>query len=198
MCREWTASHLFANLEYEIDELRRDIQVCEFAQQAGTIETIFEHDYVLVPPGKVTTKEGKPYSVFTPFHKNWSAVMSEDLQAYSKDYPLPAANGDAIRKDPVLGQLFQDQVPESIPGYELPSEEYKQKVLLLHPTGTAAAEQVRPSITRINCSLTALADAAALHDYTFPEGSLLGVTSGVWSCGGRKELPCSEVLFRSQ
>ena len=143
MCKDWSASHLFANLEYEIDELRRDIRICEIAQEDGTIETVFHHDYVLVPPGKVVTKERKPYSVFTPFHKNWSAIMSEDIAKYSKDYPLPAANPDSIRDDPVLGQLFQDRIPELVKGFELPSEEYSKLIRTLFPTGTAAAEEVR-------------------------------------------------------
>lgn len=143
LAQAWEASHIFANLEYEVDELRRDIALCELAQEAGNIETSFHHDYVLVQPGKVMTGAGKPYSVFSPFHRNWSSIMTPRLEEFSKDYPLPAANEDGIRQNLVLGKLFEEQVPDSVPGYELPSEEYKQNIHHLFPAGADAAEEVR-------------------------------------------------------
>lgn len=143
LAREWKASHIFANLEYEIDELRRDVALCEAVLEDGKedIELSFHHDYVLIEPGTVVTGANKPYSVFSPFHKNWHAQLSRHLEELSKEYPLPSANDDAIRSDGVLGKLFEEKVPESVKGYEVTDDELKQTLKDLFPPGTEAAEE---------------------------------------------------------
>lgn len=143
LCKEWSASHLFANLEYEIDELRRDIKLCELASEEGNLEFQFYHDYTILQPGTVTTKQDKPYSVFSPFHRMWSSILLEDLEGYSKEYALPAANDDAVRNDSTLSPLFSEEVPTSVPGFEIEDEEQKQRVQTLFPVGTDTAEEVR-------------------------------------------------------
>lgn len=143
LCKEWNASHLYANHEYEVDELRRDTQLCELAQAEGTISTSFFHDYVLVPPGKVVTKDGKSYSVMSPFHRNWSGVMQADLDKYTYEYPLPKANPDSVRSDKILGELFKDKVPQAVEGFELPDDpNYKETIEKLYVLGTEKAEKV--------------------------------------------------------
>jgi deoxyribodipyrimidine photolyase len=56
------AIRLFANIEYEIDELRRDITVCNIAKDKGILPS-FLHDKLIVEPGLLSTKQGKPFSV---------------------------------------------------------------------------------------------------------------------------------------
>ena len=56
------ATRLFANFEYEVDELRRDITVCNLAKDKGILPTFF-HDKLIVEPGLLSTKQGKPYTV---------------------------------------------------------------------------------------------------------------------------------------
>ena len=141
LCKEWDASHIFANLEYEVDELRRDIKLAEQAP-GHHIQVHFSHDYVLVKPGIVVSKQDKPYSVFSPFHRAWAAIMSPDLASYSKDYPTPNANSDDIRKDAVLGKLVEEKVPESVEGFEIGDEDLKTEVHKLFPAGTEAAEEM--------------------------------------------------------
>lgn len=145
LAQEWSTSHIFANLEYEVDELRRDIELCELVQQqSNNIEIILEHDYLLSIPGKVMSLKNTAYSVFSPFHRGWSSLLAKDLDHYSKDYPMPKANSDNIREDKILGQLFQDKVPEKVEGFEMPSVEYADRVRALYPAGTDVAEQVSP------------------------------------------------------
>lgn len=135
-----------------MDELRRDIQLCELAQaQDYGPEVILEHDYLLSIPGKVMTPKNTPYSVFSPFHRAWSALLLKDQDKYSKEYPLPKANQDSIRTDQVLGKLFEDKVPDKVEGFELPSQEYADRTRGLYPAGTEVAEQV--SFTYIHWSL---------------------------------------------
>lgn len=53
--QSWNAQDLFANIEYEVDELRRDYNILEPAKQAGIACHLF-HDRCLVEPGAVKTK----------------------------------------------------------------------------------------------------------------------------------------------
>lgn len=45
----WDATDIFANIEYEIDELDRDVQIVATAEEAG-INTTFIHDQCVVEP----------------------------------------------------------------------------------------------------------------------------------------------------
>ena len=56
------AIRLFANIEYEVDELRRDIAVCNLAKDKGILSRFF-HDKLIAEPGLLSTKQGKPYTV---------------------------------------------------------------------------------------------------------------------------------------
>ena len=59
---ELQAKNLFANIEHEVDELRRDIQVCELSKIAG-VSCSFVNDKCIIAPGMIKTKEGKTYTV---------------------------------------------------------------------------------------------------------------------------------------
>ena len=60
---KWKASHLFANIEYEVDELRRDLAVCKLVNERGKLSCNFVHDKCIVAPGDVRTKDGRGYTV---------------------------------------------------------------------------------------------------------------------------------------
>lgn len=90
----------------------------------------------------IVAQTEKPYSVFTPFFKAWAAHISTDLEEHSREYALPEANDDSVRKDSKLGKLFEDKVPESVEGFEMPSKEYKERIHNFWPVGTDAAEEV--------------------------------------------------------
>ncbi|OBZ70312.1 Deoxyribodipyrimidine photo-lyase [Grifola frondosa] len=83
LLKEWNSSHLFANIEYEVDELRRDIKVCELAHKDGKVASIFVHDKCVISPGEVRTKEGRGYTVYSPFLRAW----------------LPQVEGFSLRED---------------------------------------------------------------------------------------------------
>jgi len=67
VCEEFGASALCANMEYEVDELRRDEKVARLAGGKG-IRCEFVHDKCIVKPGVVFTKEGKPVRNFALLH----------------------------------------------------------------------------------------------------------------------------------
>ena len=62
LLKQWNAKELYANIEYEVDELRRDKKILELANQEG-IKCTFTHDKLLVEPGTLFTQQGKPYAV---------------------------------------------------------------------------------------------------------------------------------------
>ena len=66
------ANHVFANIEYEVDELRRDIAVVKKGRDQG-IEVVCLHDKLVVPPGRVKSLQDKPYSVYSPFQRGESS-----------------------------------------------------------------------------------------------------------------------------
>jgi len=70
------AVRLFANIEYEVDELRRDITVCKLAKDNGILPN-FVHDKLIVDPGLLSTKQGKPYAVRYCTHKK--PVLNPEL-----------------------------------------------------------------------------------------------------------------------
>jgi deoxyribodipyrimidine photo-lyase len=64
LLKQWNAKELYANIEYEVDELRRDTKILELANQEG-IKCTFIHDKLLVEPGTLFTQQGKPFAVST-------------------------------------------------------------------------------------------------------------------------------------
>lgn len=57
------ANRVFANIEYEVDELRRDIATVKVGREKG-IEVTCVHDRLVVPPGKIKSQKGTPLAVF--------------------------------------------------------------------------------------------------------------------------------------
>ena len=51
---EWNAMDLFANIEYEIDELHRDVKLIQEAEACKLRITYF-HDQCVVEPGAILT-----------------------------------------------------------------------------------------------------------------------------------------------
>ncbi|KAA1084311.1 hypothetical protein PGT21_024094 [Puccinia graminis f. sp. tritici] len=120
----WGASYLTANIEHEVDELRRDIQVLNLAREKN-IGVDFLHDTCLVEPGKVLTKENKPYSVFGPWQRNWANLINSNLDEYIAAAEDCHPNDPSIKDVEILNQLFECHVPASLPGFELSAEDSK-------------------------------------------------------------------------
>lgn len=49
-------------MEYEVDELRRDITVCSLANEHSICVNVVQ-DKLVIEPGTLSTKQGKPYTV---------------------------------------------------------------------------------------------------------------------------------------
>ncbi|KAL1730976.1 DNA photolyase, FAD-binding/Cryptochrome [Schizophyllum commune] len=131
------AHKLYANIEYEVDELRRDIQVCEIAKNDG-MKAIFVHDKCIVEPGVAVKKDGSYYAVYSPFQRLWLATLNDYQGRFLDPSPEPAANSKSVRKHEKLGELFNGTVPESVEGFEL-HEDDRVKMAEYWPAGEEAA-----------------------------------------------------------
>lgn len=96
---------VYINREYEVNESNRDDNVSLACEQAGIALRRF-HDRTIVPPKAISTKEGKFYSVFTPYRRVWDSTARETVETTPDPEPQPVI---AIGRDPV---------PESITGFD--------------------------------------------------------------------------------
>lgn len=66
------ATHVFGNIEYEVDELRRDTEVVKLGAAAdgtGKVKAVFVHDRLAVAPGVLKSGKGTPYAVYSPWQR---------------------------------------------------------------------------------------------------------------------------------
>ncbi|TIB73212.1 deoxyribodipyrimidine photo-lyase [Wallemia mellicola] len=140
------AKHLFGNIEYEIDELFRDLQVINLANEQS-IEVRLEHDNMIVPPFKVLTKTtNKPPMTYTAylkklynsFHnlKSWEKMVLDD-PSYRDETGRVEANDKSAREQYKV--LFGKEIPNEIEGFECHD---KVKMKDLWPVGPKTADEI--------------------------------------------------------
>lgn len=83
---------LFANREYEVNERRRDERVEERLRAAGR-ELRWFHDQTVVRPGRLETKAGDPYSVYSPFRRRWIEALEQEGVPSPHQAPASRRNG---------------------------------------------------------------------------------------------------------
>ena len=105
VAKKFNCSALFFNREYEVNEARRDAIVTEEAQASG-IDVHAFHDRIIVPPSDISTKDGRFYSVFTPYRRVWDTKAKD----FATVLPKPRAR-KKIDVEP-------DPVPESVDGFD--------------------------------------------------------------------------------
>lgn len=146
--KEHDVSHIFANIEYEIDELRRDIHLLEEISGAekgkGLSSTItkFEllHDQTVIEPGTMKSGSGGPMKVFTPYHKAWLTKVAENPKLLDL-VDGPAANDGKKAKNEFTA-LFDEsnsKIPALPKEKQFASEEDKERMRKLWPAGHHAA-----------------------------------------------------------
>ncbi|KAL8986702.1 MAG: hypothetical protein Q9177_004023, partial [Variospora cf. flavescens] len=67
LCDQWGANHLFCNLEYEVDELRREALITRTGLKRG-ISLTAVHDTCVVAPGELKSGTGGQYAVYSPWY----------------------------------------------------------------------------------------------------------------------------------
>jgi deoxyribodipyrimidine photo-lyase len=69
---------VFANRQYEVNEVSRDAALTKLLEKKGVRLHLFD-DQCIVPPGAVFKQDGSAYSVFTPFKRNWLEKIGAGL-----------------------------------------------------------------------------------------------------------------------
>ncbi|CAK1358834.1 unnamed protein product [Cercospora beticola] len=132
--KENDISHVYANFEYEVDELRRDIDLAEKLKDESIGFELF-HDQTVVVPGELTGSGGGPMKVFTPYHKAWLSETKSDPSLL--DLAGDFEGNDASAKKH-LSKLFDNKIPAPQPNKQFENDEEKKRVRKLWPAGHQA------------------------------------------------------------
>ena len=148
LMKRWKASELFANIEYEIDELDRDEKLIEEAERFG-LKITYVHDQCVVEPGTIvsgvltrlfyslTDKTGKPMSVYSPWLRKWVLKVQDD-DSYLSSSAKPDRNSPSTRQE--FSELFSERIPAASSSHSLPENDQK-KFAALWPAGEHAAQE---------------------------------------------------------
>lgn len=130
--KEHDVSHIYANLEYEVDELRRDIKLAKRVQDETDLSFDAEHDQTVIRPGVLVTGAGGPMKVFTPYHKSWLSELKGDPSLLDL-VPPPKGNDKSVAKE--FSALFDSKVPDLPGSKQFASNEEQQRIRKLWPAG---------------------------------------------------------------
>lgn len=136
LMEEWGASHLYENMEYEVDELRREAKMARMLAEKGmALEVV--HDTCVVPPGKLTSGSGNQYAVYSPWFRAWVAHVHDNPELLEICEP-PARNPESARMK--FEHLFDCKVPDAPANKKLSTED-QQKYGALWPPGEHEARK---------------------------------------------------------
>ncbi|KAK5087687.1 hypothetical protein LTR70_006984 [Exophiala xenobiotica] len=127
-------SHVFANYEYEVDELRRDLKLLKHGSEEK-FQVALRHDQTVVEPLTILTGSGKPMKVFTPYHKAWCAEVAGDPTLLDT-VPAPSKNSSNAKKKVV--KLFESKAPKAPKEKQFVSNEERDRIRNLWPAGHKA------------------------------------------------------------
>ncbi|ETN37481.1 uncharacterized protein HMPREF1541_07103 [Cyphellophora europaea CBS 101466] len=130
LCTEWGARHLFCNIEYEVDELRREARLVRDGLQNG-IAMQAVHDTCVVKPGELKTGAGGQISVYSPWHRKWCAYLNASPETLEEARP-PMRNPASARKK--FKHLFECEIPEA-PEEKRLSEDEEERFRNMWPAG---------------------------------------------------------------
>lgn len=125
LCQTERIDRVYWNKQYEWNERVRDKAVADLLRAQG-IAVEMHADQCIVGPGEVLTGDGRFYSVFTPFKKNW---LSQIYERGVRVQPAPVKRPSAWTQP--------DPVPVAVPGFDshVPLPELER----LWPGGESAA-----------------------------------------------------------
>ncbi|KAH9866359.1 hypothetical protein IAQ61_008364 [Plenodomus lingam] len=132
--KEQGVSHVFGNIEYEIDEIRRDIKLVKTI--GDDIQVSLHHDQTVVEPGTMLTGSGKPMKIFTPYFKAWLDIV-KDQPSLLDTNPPPAVNPASAKQD--LESLFDTPAPRPAKDKQFENDEDKKRIRKFWPPGYTAA-----------------------------------------------------------
>jgi deoxyribodipyrimidine photo-lyase len=133
---EWGANHLFANVEYEVDELRRDQSLVRACLEKGIAMDVLP-DTCVVNPGELVSGSGTQYSVYTPWFRSWVAHLHKNPSLLNL-VEEPMRN--AVNAREKYGELFESLIPHAPDNKKLSAEE-KERFSSMWPPGEHDAQE---------------------------------------------------------
>lgn len=135
LCDKWGAKHVFANVEYEVDELRREALMVESGvEKSVAVEVV--PDTCVVSPGELSSKTGNQYAVYTPWFRAWIAYLHSHPDQLDL-FPPPSKNPASARRD--YADIFEREIP-SAPENKTLSTEEKARFKKMWPPGEHEAQ----------------------------------------------------------
>ena len=136
LCEKWGASHLFTNIEYEVDELRREALMVRKGLERGIAVTAVP-DTCVVAPGELSTGQAKQYAVYSPWFRAWIAYLHQHKDQLNL-FTTPVKNPPSARKR--YKELFDVTIPDAPENKKL-SDEERKRFRSMWPPGEHEAHQ---------------------------------------------------------
>ncbi|KAL8903598.1 MAG: hypothetical protein Q9207_003823 [Kuettlingeria erythrocarpa] len=130
LCEKWGASHLFCNIEYEVDELRREALLTRRGVKRGLAVNAV-HDTCVVAPGELSSGSGGQYAVYSPWYRAWMAHIHQHPHQLDL-FDSPSENPRSSLVD--YADVFSKPVPSAPSNKSLTPEE-KARCSTLWPPG---------------------------------------------------------------
>jgi deoxyribodipyrimidine photo-lyase len=129
-CQEWGANHVCCNIEYEVDELRREAKLVKMCLEKG-IDFNPIHDDVVVTPGALMSGSGNQYSVYSPWYRSWVKYIHEHPHVLDEAEAVQP-NTDSAKKN--FKDLFDVPIP-SAPSSKSLSDPDRKRLSNYWPAG---------------------------------------------------------------
>ena len=136
LCKQWGARHLYINIEYEVDELRREALMTRKGLEEG-IAVDAVPDTCVVAPGELSSGNGNQYSVYSPWFRAWLIYLNKHPHQLDLFDP-PAKNPANARK--AFKDLFDSPIPDA-PGNKMLTDEEKKRFRSMWPPGEHEARE---------------------------------------------------------
>ena len=134
LCQSWGANHVFANVEYEVDELRRETAITRQCLENGISFNAFE-DTCVVPPYSLSSLSGGQFAVYSPWYRAWLKYLNEKPEQLN-EFGQPANNPPWTREK--HKGLFDCKIP-SAPDNRRLSDDEMQRFSNMWPAGEGEA-----------------------------------------------------------
>lgn len=158
--QKYKVSHLFANIEYEVDELRLYAKLVKSLLKKE-IDFNPQNDTCVVIPGELKTKsKGTQYAVFTPWYRAWCQYINSNEDEVLHEAPAPKPNDEKVFSGLLqLKELFKENSIPKIPKqYHLTEEQQKFFDQNWYPSEHAAYEELTQFLTSKDNKIKKYAD----------------------------------------
>ncbi|KAL9618901.1 MAG: hypothetical protein Q9160_006426 [Pyrenula sp. 1 TL-2023] len=136
LMKELGVQHVYTNIEYEVDELRREALLTRlFTDQGISFSAVA--DTCVVSPGELSNLSGGQFAVYSPWYRAWSSYLNGRPQALDA-FPRPAKNLEAAHSK--FSSLFDCKIPEA-PANKRLSQNEKTRFETMWPSGEHEANE---------------------------------------------------------